>query len=361
MKYYFLLISLLLLSCKNYKRYYEYYDETNYSILEVNSKNRTYLTFTSASSTGEYVSIGGDRNYSDITIYPKNVSFVDVSSILGFYTDGIHSIKDYGIYYKEDYSYLPSRLHLINSDFNKALEQKNGRSEISIPFFPRYIFPDYMERTEKIDYSKFPDNLRELVIHLEKLNKKRTRKKYYDPDITENIIIKAKKRSNPKRYELFDIDTRAVYYHHFNKKTGDYFSLKLNDNFWVNLKIIKNDGTVFYVGGIYSQKEENNYVLKLGKLITISPDLEYNECDIKSQEYTLLIKNNNNALTINLNELDSINCVQEVMKSHLPITMSKTEGINYKRFPKKTRATFKKLDVGKYITADIEEAVKKKK
>ena len=277
MKYYFLLISILLLSCKNYKGYYEYYDETNYAILEVNSKNRTYVTFTSASSTGEYVSIGGDLNYSDTigytTIYPKNVSFVDVSSILGLYTDGIHSTKDYGIYYKEDYSYLPSRLHLINSDFNKALEQKNGRSEISIPFFPRYIFPDYMESTEKIDYSKFPDNLRELVIHLEKLNKKRTRKKYYDPDITESIIMKAKKRSNPTRYELFDIDKRAVYYDHFNKKTGDYFSLKLNDNFWVNLKIIKNDGTVFYVGGIYSQKEENNYVLTPGRYVGVE-DIE---------------------------------------------------------------------------------------
>jgi len=347
----FLFILLLISSCSK-TIYYEYFntEDKTYAILQISKNSCKYQT--TGNLEHKYTETGGflesDKDYTKTSKFTYEIDNALYSEIITQNYD-IEVCANFKNQKKIIYKGQKNKDSIFRVEYSyEKFKKDKCIKDLKIPFFPPYF-----KKTNKVDYTKLPKDIKEAIIY--KNNKK------YDVDVLDRILKKEKKRKFPERYKLFDVNTNSLYYEYFDTNTKDYFLLKLNDKFKANLKILKKDETLLLIDGIYFNQKKDNHYPEFDRLRKVLPNLKYDECNTKFKRYNLLFTNDKNSISLNINESSNENCIDKVIKSYPHILMTKVDTINYNRFPKKIRKIIIGNDTGKYNEADIEDLLKKKR
>ena len=179
-KVFLLLIIVTIISSCNKKIYYEYLDaETkNYYTLKIDKKKNLALFNGTAEGSDlnriKYYSITGDSYI--IKNGKKN-------NLNNDYTYGVKNIYKTSVIDWLYESHDCIDLFSENNDYSLKYLSKNGKDSISLlkinarlliekdsctQLFNIKYFPPYLKKTNKIDYTKFPEDIREAIIALDK-------------------------------------------------------------------------------------------------------------------------------------------------------------------------------------------------
>jgi len=149
-----------LFSCKSGYIYYAYenLETKTYAILQI-SKKGTNIQYKSASEIypDKYIYIYGTRPYIRNNQYIKFNSFYDLTFITS--TNKLDACPNFDDNDREILVYL--------KEDDRIVFEKNKNMKC---FKERHIywFPPYMTKVKKIDYTKFPKDIREAIIAIDK-------------------------------------------------------------------------------------------------------------------------------------------------------------------------------------------------
>ncbi len=153
-----LFILVALFSCNSHKVFYAYEDnKTNtYAVLELSNKHyNVKYKYASDNFDYKYLEISGIKSYIDDIGVP---SFLELSVI-----DNNNNL-DGCVDLDTPKSFIYS---LDKPEHNKIILESKGAVNC-LDKFNLTWFPPYMTKVKKIDYSKFPEDIREAVIAIDK-------------------------------------------------------------------------------------------------------------------------------------------------------------------------------------------------